>query len=79
MKRLFVKALLHAAVWTACMFGFFSFLTWVGFADFRSMSADEWLVIAGIMTVLTMITMPLDERWARRRDHAKRMKERGFE
>jgi len=78
-RRLFVKALLHAVLWTVWMFIAFTLLSWTGLAEFESMSVQFWLGMAAVMTVLTMISMPLDERWAKRRDHAKRMKERNFQ
>ena len=79
MRRLFRKALIHAVLWTAWIFGVFAFLNWTGLTDFTIASAQFWVGLAAVMTLLTMITIPLDELWAKRRDHAKRMKDRGFQ
>jgi len=61
------------------MFGFFALLNWTGLTDFSLASLQFWLGLAAVMTLLTMISIPLDERWAKRRDHDKRMKDRNFQ
>ena len=79
MRRLFVRALFQAVFWTAWMFGCFTFLNWIGFGNYTLGSVRFWIGLAAVMTVATMITIPLDERYAKRRDRAKRMKERNFQ
>ncbi|WP_296716130.1 hypothetical protein [Erythrobacter sp.] len=79
MKRLFVKALIHAVLWTAWIFGAFAFLNWIGLADYTLSSLPFWIGMAAVMTLATMFTIPLDERWAKRRDRTKRMKDRNFQ
>lgn len=79
MSRLFSKALFTAVLWTAWMFGFFSLMNWTELTDFSLASPQFWMGVAAVMTLLFMITIPLDERWAKRRDHAKRMKGRDFQ
>lgn len=79
MSRLFRKAVIHAGLWTVWMFGCLALLSWMGFAEGTNGSVQFWIGVATVMTLLTMITIPLDERWAKRRDHAKRMKDRNFQ
>jgi len=77
-RRLFSKALFRAVLWTAWMFGSFSLMNWTGLTDFLLASPQFWMGVAAVMTMLTVISIRLDERWAKRRDHAKRMKDRDF-
>ena len=79
MRRLFVKALTHAVLWTAWMFSAFAFLNWIGLTDNTLASLPFWIGMAAVMTLATMIAIPLDERWAKRRDRTKRMKDRNFQ
>ena len=79
MKRLFGKALFRAVFFTASAFGFFALFNWTGITDYSQASLQFWIGLAAVMTLLNMISIPLDERWAKRRDHAKGMKDRNLQ
>ena len=79
MRRLFGKALFRAILWTVWMFGFFALMNWAGLTDVSLASPQFWMGLAAVLTLLTLISIPLDERWAKRRDRAKRMKYRNFQ
>ena len=79
MRRLFVRALFQAVFWTAWMFGCFTLLNWIGLGNFTLGSLPFWIGLVAAMTVVTMITIPLDKRYAKRRDRAKRLKDRNFQ
>jgi hypothetical protein len=62
------------------MFAALSFSNWIGFTTYDTLdSAPFWIVVLVVTTLITTITIPLDERWAKRRDRTKRMKVRSFE
>ncbi len=79
MTKLFKKAFMHSLFWTAWMFCVFSFIEWIGWWTSSAKDFGFWLIVAASMTLLTMISIPLDERYAKRRDHRQRMKERNFQ
>ncbi|WP_120078323.1 hypothetical protein [Aurantiacibacter odishensis] len=79
MSKLFKRALIYAVLWTAWMFCLFSLMEWIGWWTSSAKGLQFWLMMAASMTVLTLISIPLDERFNKRRDHRKRMKKRNFQ
>lgn len=79
MPRLFVRALTHSVLWAIWMVGCFAFFNWLGWTSYILDNVWFWVGVVVVMTIVTMVTIPLDERYAKDKDHKKRMKERGFE
>ncbi len=61
------------------MFGAFAFLHWIGLTDYTTNSLPFLLGVAAVMTLVTIIAILLDERWAKRRDRTKRLKDPNFQ
>lgn len=61
------------------MVGVFLFLNWIGWTSSHTGDLWHWLSVVGVMTIAMMVAHLLDERHAKKQDHNKRMRERGFE
>jgi hypothetical protein len=53
------------------MFGAFAVLNWIGLTSVTLGSVQQFVVIASTMTMLSLVSIPLDERWAQRRNQVK--------
>jgi hypothetical protein len=53
------------------MFGAFAVLNWIGLTNVTLGSVQLFVVIASTMTLLSLVSIPLDERLAQRRNQVK--------